>query len=136
GRARSGEAAALALARRGVPTVGVDRATDLDAGRLEEAGVEVHLGTEEEQLLEDVDLLVKSPGVPGDSPLPAAARARRVPIWSEVELGFRLFRNPLLGVTGTNGKTTTSELLGAVFRAAGEPVAVAGNVGRRLPGFD
>jgi UDP-N-acetylmuramoylalanine--D-glutamate ligase len=87
-------------------------------------------------LLDDVELLVKSPGVRGDSSLPAAARARGIPIWSEVELGFRLLRNPFIGVTGTNGKTTTSELLGAMFRAAGTPVAVAGNVGRALTSFD
>ncbi len=136
GLARSGEAAALALARRGVATLGADRAADLDPGRLAEAGVEVHLGSEEEGLLDDVELLVKSPGVPGDSPLPATARARGIPVWSEVELGFRLLRNPLIGVTGTNGKTTTSELLGAVFRAAEKPVAVAGNVGRPLTSFD
>jgi UDP-N-acetylmuramoylalanine--D-glutamate ligase len=136
GLARSGEAAALALARRGVPTVGADRADDLDTGRLAESGVEVHLGSEEERLLDDVELLIKSPGVPGESPLPAAARARGIPIWSEVELGFRLLRNPFIGVTGTNGKTTTSELLGAIFRAAGRSVAVAGNVGRPLTGLD
>ena len=94
GLARSGQAAALALARRGVPTVGADRAEGLDAGRLAEAGVEVHLGTEEEGLLDDVELLIKSPGVPGESPLAAAARARGIPIWSEIELGFRLLRNP------------------------------------------
>jgi UDP-N-acetylmuramoylalanine--D-glutamate ligase len=136
GLARSGQAAALALARRGVPTVGVDRADGLDTGRLAEAGVEVHLGTEEEGLLDDVELLIKSPGVPGESPLPTAARVRGIPIWSEIELGVRLLRNPLVGITGTNGKTTTSELLGAMFRAAGTPVAVAGNVGRPLTGFD
>jgi UDP-N-acetylmuramoylalanine--D-glutamate ligase len=136
GLARSGVAAALALAQRGVPTVGADRATDLDVGRLAEAGVEVQLGSEEERLLDDVELLVKSPGVPGDSSLPTAARARGIPVWSEVELGFRLLRNPFIGVTGTNGKTTTSELLGAIFRAAGRPVAVAGNVGRPLTSFD
>ncbi len=136
GLARSGTAAALALARRGVPTVGADSATELDVGRLAEAGVEVQLGSEEERLLDDVELLVKSPGVPGDSLLPAAARARGIPIWSEVELGFRLLRNPFIGVTGTNGKTTTSELLGAMFRAAGRTVSVAGNVGRPLTSLD
>jgi UDP-N-acetylmuramoylalanine--D-glutamate ligase len=136
GLARSGQAAALALARHGVPTVAVDRAEGLDVGRLGEAGVEVHLGTEEDRLLDGVDLLVKSPGVPGESPLPAAARARGIQIWSEVELGFRLLRNPFVGVTGTNGKTTTSELLGAIFRAANRPVAVAGNVGRPVTALD
>ena len=132
GLARSGQAAALALVRRGVPTVGVDRADDLDTGRLAEAGVELHLGTEEEGLLDDVELLIKSPGVPGESPLATAAQARGIPIWSEIELGFRLLGNPFIGITGTNGKTTTTELLGAIFRAAGRPIEVAGNVGRPL----
>jgi UDP-N-acetylmuramoylalanine--D-glutamate ligase len=132
GLARSGQAAALVLAKRGVPVVAADRSADLDVGRLAEAGVEVQLGTEEDRLLDGVDLLVKSPGVPGESPLPAAARARGVPVWSEIELGYRLLRNPFLGVTGTNGKTTTSELLGAIFRSARRSVAVAGNVGRPL----
>jgi UDP-N-acetylmuramoylalanine--D-glutamate ligase len=116
--------------------VGIDRSRELDAGRLRAAGVEVVLGADDPALPDDVDLLVKSPGVPNEAPLVAAARARGVAVWSEVELGSRLLANPILGVTGTNGKTTTSELLGAVFRAAGRPVAVAGNVGRPLTGLD
>jgi UDP-N-acetylmuramoylalanine--D-glutamate ligase len=134
GLARSGRAAAAALAQRGVEVVVADRSAAADAGRLAEAGVEVRLGTEEESLLEGVELVVKSPGVPGESPLAAAARARALPIWSEVELGYRLLpgNNPLIGVTGTNGKTTTTELLGAILRAAGRRVEVAGNVGRAL----
>jgi UDP-N-acetylmuramoylalanine--D-glutamate ligase len=134
GLARSGHAAALALARRGVHVVAADRAADpRGAEGLAAAGVEIHLGTEEESLLSAIELVVKSPGVPGESPLPAAARAGGVPVWSEVELGYRLLPgNPLVGVTGTNGKTTTTELLGAIFRAAGRPVEVAGNVGRPL----
>jgi UDP-N-acetylmuramoylalanine--D-glutamate ligase len=136
GLARSGEAAALALARRDVAVRGVDRNAELDAGRLREAGVEVVLGADEPELLDGMDLLVKSPGIPADAPLVAAARERGLTIWSEVELGARLLANPILGVTGTNGKTTTSELLGAVFRAADAPVAVAGNVGRPLTSLD
>ncbi len=133
GLARSGRAAAVALARRGVEVVAADRSAVADPGRLAQAGVEVHLGNEEESLLEGVELMVKSPGVPGESPLAAAARARDLPIWSEVELGYRLLgANPLIGVTGTNGKTTTTELLGAILRAAGRRVEVAGNVGRPL----
>jgi UDP-N-acetylmuramoylalanine--D-glutamate ligase len=126
----------LALARRGVHVVGVDRREEVDAGRLREAGVEVVLGADDPELLDGVDLLVKSPGVPPAAPLAAAARERGVTVWSEVELGFRLLANPILGVTGTNGKTTTSELLGDIFRAAGKDVAVAGNVGRPLTGLD
>jgi UDP-N-acetylmuramoylalanine--D-glutamate ligase len=137
GLARSGQAAALALARRGVHVVAVDRSGDIDARRLVEAGVEVRLAREEESLLDTVELLVKSPGVPGESPLVAAARARGRPVWSEVELGFRLLApRPFAAVTGTNGKTTTCELLGEIFRAAGRDVAVAGNVGRPLTGLD
>ncbi|MGH2920795.1 MAG: Mur ligase family protein [Gaiellaceae bacterium] len=130
GLARSGQAAALALARRGVEVVGFDR-EQVDAGRLAEAGVEVHLGSEEDSLLDAAELVVKSPGVPGDAPLVAEARARGIPVWSEIELGYRLLLGPLLGVTGTNGKTTTSELLGEMLGAP-----VAGNVGRALTELD
>jgi UDP-N-acetylmuramoylalanine--D-glutamate ligase len=116
--------------------LGVDRNEELDAGRLRAAGVEVVLGAEDPALLDGVDLLVKSPGVPSEVPLAAAARDRGITVWSEVELGSRILPNPVLGVTGTNGKTTTAELLGAVFRAADRDVAVAGNVGRPLTGLD
>jgi len=134
GLARSGQAAALALARRGVATVAADRSRDIDTGRLPAAGVELHLGREGESLLEGVELVVKSPGVPAESPLAAAARRRGIPLWSEVELGYRLLPAGarLIGVTGTNGKTTTTELLGAILRADDRPTEVAGNVGRPL----
>jgi UDP-N-acetylmuramoylalanine--D-glutamate ligase len=132
GLARSGTAAAEALIGRGAHVVGFDRNEELDVGRLPDLGVEVHRGREEERLLQGIDLVVKSPGVPGETLLVESARERDVPVWSEIELGSRLLSNPILGVTGTNGKTTTSELLGAVFRAAGRPVEVAGNVGRPL----
>ena len=117
GLARSGEAARAALEERGVEVVVADRT----------------LGNDDDlSLLEGIDVLVKSPGVPGETVLPAAARAGGIPVWSEIELGARLLPNPLVGVTGTNGKTTTTELLGAIFRAAGLTVEVAGNVGRPL----
>jgi UDP-N-acetylmuramoylalanine--D-glutamate ligase len=134
GLARSGLAAAAALAARGVHVIAADRSADVEAGRLGGLGVELRLGTEEEALLEGVDLVVKSPGVPAESPLVAGARSRGIPVWSEVELGFRLLPagSRLIGVTGTNGKTTTTELLGAILRAAGRPFEVAGNVGRAL----
>jgi UDP-N-acetylmuramoylalanine--D-glutamate ligase len=131
GLARSGQAAALALRRRGEEVIGVDASPDVDAGRLAEAGVEVHLGTEEDSLLDRAETLIKSPGVPGEAPLVEAARARGIPVWSEVELGARLLDNPIVGVTGTNGKTTTSELLGVMLGAP-----VAGNVGRALCDLD
>lgn len=132
GLARSGQAAAEVLVRRAERVVCFDRDAALDVGRLGDLGVELHLGREEETLLQGIDLVVKSPGVPGETALVAGARARDIPVWSEIELGARLLPNPMLGVTGTNGKTTTSELLGAIFRAAERPVEVAGNVGRPL----
>jgi len=132
GLARSGKAAAEVLVRRGAEVVGFDRDESLDGGRLGEIGVELHLGREEETLLQGIDLVVKSPGVPGESQLVAGARRRGIPVWSEIELGACLLPNPILGVTGTNGKTTTSELLGAVFRAADRPVEVAGDGADRV----
>jgi len=105
-----------ALGRRGVEVVAADRTLGND-GDL--------------SLLDGVGLMVKSPGVPPEAPLVAEARRREVPIWSEVELGYRLVRPRLVGVTGTNGKTTTTELLGAMLDAP-----TAGNVGRALTGLD
>jgi UDP-N-acetylmuramoylalanine--D-glutamate ligase len=128
GLGSSGRAAALALAERGWAVRAADRRADADAGRLADAGVEVLLGTEEEDLLQDVDVVVKSPGVPGEAPPVAAARARGIPVWSEIELGYRLLPgSPLLGVTGTKGKTTTVRLLGAMFAAGGRDAVLAGN---------
>ena len=134
GLARSGRAAAAALAALGVQVVAADRSPDAAAGRLGGLGVELRLGTEEEALLEGVELVVKSPGVPAESPLVSGARSRGIPVWSEVELGYRLLPAGarLIGVTGTNGKTTTTELLGAILRAADWDVLVAGNVGNPL----
>jgi UDP-N-acetylmuramoylalanine--D-glutamate ligase len=84
-------------------------------------------------------VLVKSPGVPGDRPLVVAARERGIPVWSEVELGYRRLApagTKLVGVTGTNGKSTTTALLGAIFAAAGRDVAVAGNIGVALTSIE
>ena len=128
GLGRTGTAAALALAQRGVHVIAADRDPDVAAGRLAAAGVEVHVGTEEEGLLDGVELMVRGPGVRGGSPLPTAARARGMPIWSEVELGYRLLPgNPIVGITGTKGKTTVTRLLGAMFEAADRRAVLAGN---------
>jgi UDP-N-acetylmuramoylalanine--D-glutamate ligase len=102
------------------------------AGRLRAAGVEVHLNTDGTQLLAAESrprALVKSPGVPGRAPLAARARELGLDVLGELELGWRLLPNEFCAVTGTNGKTTTTELIGAIHRAAGLPVEVAGNVG-------
>src|SRR4051794_39446768 len=74
----------------------------------------------------------RAPGVPTEAPVIAAARERGVPVLGELELAWRLVPNRFVAVTGTNGKTTTTELLGAIWREAGLPVALAGNVGTPL----
>ena len=96
---------------------------------LDAAGVRVHLGAQEE-LLELSPLprtLVKSPGVPAAAPLIQRAREREIEVLDEVELGWRLGTAPMIAVTGTNGKTTTSSLATAVLRASGIDTRLAGN---------
>jgi UDP-N-acetylmuramoylalanine--D-glutamate ligase len=83
-------------------------------------------------LLDGVRTVVKSPGVPREAPVIAAALERGIDVVGELELAWRAVSNRFVAVTGTNGKTTTVELLGHVYRTAGEPVAVAGNVGTPL----
>jgi len=132
GLARSGQAAARLLAARGARVRGVDSGDPDGAGRLREAGVEVFLDSDGLALLEGTRTVVKSPGVPREAPVIAAALERGVDVVGELELAWRALPNRTVGVTGTNGKTTTVELLGHVYRSAGEPVALAGNVGTPL----
>ena len=132
GLARSGLAAALALRARGQEVIGCDVGVPDEAGRLGEAGVEVHLGTPGGELVPRARTVVKSPGVPREAPAVRAARERGLAVVGELELAWRLIPNQFIAVTGTNGKTTTTELVGHVHREAGLPVAVAGNVGTPL----
>jgi UDP-N-acetylmuramoylalanine--D-glutamate ligase len=126
GLARSGVAAARMLRAHG-EVMGVD------SGRPEvPSDVPAELESDGIELLERAACLVKSPGVPNEAPVVAAARERGIPVLGELELAWRLLPNRFVAVTGTNGKTTTVELLGAIWRAAGRPVDVAGNVGRPL----
>jgi len=120
GLARSGEAAGAALEARGDEVLRADRSLENE---------------DDLSLLDGVELLVKSPGVPGERALVVEARRQGIPVWSELELGWRLLApggSRFVGVTGTNGKSTTVELLGAIFRAAGEDAVVAGNIGTPL----
>lgn len=135
GLARSGIAAALALRARGEQVIGVDGGAAVDTSALVGAGVELHLGNDGLSLLERVNTVVKSPGVPAEAPVIAAARSRGVCVVGELELAWRMLPNEFVAVTGTNGKTTTVELIGHIHREAGLPVAVAGNVGVALSGL-
>ncbi len=120
GLARSGAAAARMLREHG-------RVMGCDAGEPPEAeggieGVELRLRSDGLDLLPRAATLVKSPGVPQEAPVVVAARERGIPVMGELELAWRLLPNEFIAVTGTNGKTTTVELLGAIHRAAGLPV--------------
>jgi UDP-N-acetylmuramoylalanine--D-glutamate ligase len=116
GLARSGLAAMEVLRARGEDVTGADR----------------KLGSDGLAELERARTVVKSPGVPAQAPVIAQARARGVPVLGEVELAWRLLPHEFIAVTGTNGKTTTTELIGHIHREAALPVAVAGNVGTAL----
>lgn len=132
GLARSGVSAARALAFRGEQVTGVDAGHPSDMADLESAGVPYFLGEDGSARLDHVRTVVKSPGVPQDAAVVAGARERGIEVIGELELGWRMVEAPFLAVTGTNGKTTTTELAAHLFREAGRPVEAVGNVGRPL----
>jgi UDP-N-acetylmuramoylalanine--D-glutamate ligase len=132
GLARSGQAIARLLAARGESVRGCDSGIPEGAEGLRQAGVEVKLDADGIELLDRVRTVVKSPGVPGEAPVIAAARERGVEVSGELELAWRSIPNRFCAVTGTNGKTTTTELIGHLHRVAGIPSVVAGNVGTPL----
>jgi UDP-N-acetylmuramoylalanine--D-glutamate ligase len=132
GLARSGAAAALALRAKGEEVLGVDGGAPAGTEVLSAAGVDVHVGEQGVGLLAGVRAVIKSPGVPAQAPVVVAARERGLPVLGELELAWRMLANEFIAVTGTNGKTTTVELIGHIHREAGLPVAVAGNVGRAV----
>jgi UDP-N-acetylmuramoylalanine--D-glutamate ligase len=134
GLARSGVAAALALRARGGEVAGCDAGpvgADVRA-ELAAAGVPVHAPADGVDLLARASTVVKSPGVPQQAPVVAAARRQGLRVIGELEIGWRLLANEFIAVTGSNGKTTTVEAIGHVHRTAGRPVVVAGNVGTAL----
>src|SRR6266516_7916036 len=117
----------VGLARSGVAALEVLRARGEDA-----RGVDRRQGDDTPEALHGVHAVVKSPGVPAEAPVIAAARERGLPVLGELELAWRMLANEFIAVTGTNGKTTTVALLGAIHREAGVLAAVAGNVGTPL----
>ncbi|MFA9428938.1 UDP-N-acetylmuramoyl-L-alanine--D-glutamate ligase [Egicoccus sp. AB-alg2] len=130
GLGASGAAAARALRDAGVAVTMVDDRPDHPAAaELADSGIEVALGVAPVQRVDGADLVVPSPGVPEHAPVLVRADQLDVPVWSEPELGARLFPRRLLAVTGTNGKTSTTELLAAMLRAGGLDARTCGNIG-------
>jgi UDP-N-acetylmuramoylalanine--D-glutamate ligase len=136
GLARTGVATALFCAARGAKVTATDARTETAIGDalapLRAAGVQLELGGHRENTFLEQDLIVPSPGVPADAPLLQAARAKGVTICSEIELADRFLKGRLIGITGSNGKTTTTSLIEHILRSAGIPTILAGNIGTPL----
>ena len=136
GMARSGVAAAELLLRNGATPVLNDRKTldELDGAldSLEGAACDLRLAQDPVKLLSEVDGLVISPGVPIDAPVVTAAKEMGVPMVGELELAYSLLKAETLAISGTNGKTTTTTLVGKIFENAGRVTHVAGNIGYPL----
>ena len=132
GAGKTGQSVAAFLMRHGAQVRVAERSRDKLAGASLPAGVDVCAGDDAEALLRGVDVVVPSPGVPRSHVLLRRAMAQCVPILSEIELAARFLTCPMLAVSGTNGKSTTTTLLGAMLREAGMRVFVGGNLGTPL----
>src|SRR5437870_5210152 len=136
GLARTGVATALFCAARGANVTATDARPENEIGEaiapLRTAGIRLELGGHRENTFPEQDLIIPSPGVPADAPLLQAARAKGVTIWSEVELADRFLHGRLIGITGSNGKTTTTSLIEHILKGAGFSTILAGNIGTPL----
>src|SRR5512141_2934285 len=136
GLARSGGAVAGLVASRGAMVLANDIKPESEiseaADELRKLGVTLSLGSHPESLFLDADLIVLSPGVPADLEPLETARGAGVEIRSEPELAGRFLRGRMIGVTGSNGKTTVTTLIGELMHAAGADVIVGGNIGTPL----
>lgn len=132
GLARSGIAAAIELINLGAKVTASDMKSKgelKDIAALESKGAQLVFGEHPLSLLNGCDLIVISPGVPSDINILDEARKRDIPIISELELGFWFAKAPIIAVTGTNGKTTTTTLIGEIFKNEGKNITLAGNIG-------
>ena len=138
GLARTGRESARFLARQGATVLLSDFRSERDLSQeitaLEGLPIQYRLGGENRAWLAGVDLVVTSPGVPAVNPLLQEAGARGIKIWSEVELAYRFLCAPLVAITGTNGKSTTTTLVGEILKESGAKVFVGGNLGSPLIG--
>lgn len=135
GMGKTGIAAVVFLGGRGASVVAVDEKPSDRWGEAFEqlAGPSwLATGRYDASALDGVDLVVPSPGVPPHNDILATAQKKKIPIISELELAYRFIRAPIIAVTGTNGKTTTTTLLGKILADAGKKVFVGGNIGNPL----
>jgi UDP-N-acetylmuramoylalanine--D-glutamate ligase len=136
GLARTGVATARFCVEHGATVTGMDAHAESELGadviRLREQGVQLELGGQPETSLLNQDLVIPSPGVPADAPLLQQARSKGITVWSEIELADRFLDGRLIGITGSNGKTTTTSLVHHLLKVAGFSTMVAGNIGTPL----
>ena len=136
GLARTGMATALFCAARGARVTATDTRSESEMGaavaELRRAGVGLELAGHRQELIADADLIIPSPGVPADAPLLQSARSKGVTIWSEIELASRFLKGRLIGITGSNGKTTTTSLIEHILKKAGFSTILGGNIGTPL----
>jgi UDP-N-acetylmuramoylalanine--D-glutamate ligase len=133
GLARTGVVTSLFSAGYGATVTATDEKPEAQlaeaARKLRASGVTVELGGHRPEIFAEQDLIVVSPGVPAKLPELEAARARGIPVWSEIELAWRLLRGKLIAITGSNGKTTTTSLVAHILKTANIPTLVGGNIG-------
>ena len=133
GLARTGTAVALFSAGYGASVTVTDQQPENAlaemAAKLRAAGVKLELGAHSPDTFLAQDLIVISPGVPAKLAPLEQARAKGIPVWSEIELAWRFLRGKLIAITGSNGKTTTTSLVGHILKTAGIPALVGGNIG-------
>jgi UDP-N-acetylmuramoylalanine--D-glutamate ligase len=133
GLARTGMVASLFSAGYGATVTATDEKSEAqlaeEARKLRASGVSVELGGHRPEIFAEQDLIVVSPGVPAKLPELEAARARGIPVWSEIELAWRFLRGKLIAITGSNGKTTTTSLVAHILKTANIPTLVGGNIG-------
>ena len=136
GMARTGVATALFCAKRHAIVTATDTRPENELGdapaKLREAGVALEMGGHQEKTYLAQDLIIPSPGVPADDPLLVKARSKGITVWSEIELAYRFLEGELIGITGSNGKTTTTTLVHHILKTAGQNSILAGNVGTPL----
>ncbi|HXN22338.1 MAG TPA: UDP-N-acetylmuramoyl-L-alanine--D-glutamate ligase [Candidatus Dormibacteraeota bacterium] len=136
GLARTGLATALFCAKRGATVTATDTRSESEiceiAAKLGALGVRLELGGHHQETFIEQDLIIPSPGVPANLPALAAAQNKGVAIWSEVELASRFLSGRLVGITGSNGKTTTTALTAHILEQAKFATILAGNIGTPL----
>src|SRR5215468_798380 len=136
GLARTGLTTSFFCARHGAIVTATDTRSESELGeastKLRAAGVSVQLGGYTDKILDGQELVIPSPGVPANSEILKAAGARNIPVWSEIELADRFLHGRLIGITGSNGKTTTTSLIEHILKNSGFSTLLAGNIGTPL----